>query len=153
MANNNAVIEALQQYGSLPEEEIINILTWNSGPDIYFTPLSSIHTVLGRFNGLPSDYPEGFLGPNAIELNSYTFDEIEEQLENGSEFNPETLTFFLAIIILHEATHYGDFHYNGNLIQLNGGETRFDFETSVIGTQVDYPETISTLQEYLLIRN
>src|SRR5690606_34161268 len=107
------------------------------------------HSILGRFNGLPVGTAGAHEGPETLELNIYTFAEIEQHIENGGEFDSSTLKFFIAICILHEMTHYGDFHYNGNLFN-SSGEPGVDFETFVFGSIVDYPDGLGIAQEYLI---
>ncbi|WP_271784877.1 hypothetical protein [Aquimarina algiphila] len=143
------IINALKTYGSLTEDEIKKGLTWGSGPTIKYTYLSSIHSILGRFNGLPKDHPEGTEGPDVLEINAFTAEEMEEYLKKNNDFKSQTLKFFFAIVILHEYTHYGDFHFNGNMLNSNG-EPGYEFETEVFGTTLDYPENLGLAQKYLL---
>ncbi|WP_394906736.1 hypothetical protein [uncultured Mesonia sp.] len=138
IADDQTIVDALKQWGSVTEEQIIDALTWGNGPYIKLSYLSSIHTIMGRFNGLPTSHPEGFAGPDTIELNYWTIEDIEDKLENGGPFDAKVYKFFIAIVILHEYTHYGDFHYNGNMYHETGTETGWEFEKEIIGTQIDY---------------
>lgn len=160
--NDNEVIEALTQIGILSEEDIIEALTWGEGPEIRITPLSSTNVMLGRYNPTPIGEDEANFGPNVIEINSYTVDLLEADLEsNIPTYDLKTLKFFIAIVILHELTHYADFHYNGYAFQQLGVETGFLFEDNLLHDFNVYGEEIvvtidnfeQIIQQYFLTKN
>jgi hypothetical protein len=55
---------------------------------------------------------------------------------NGSTF-AESILFFVAVTVLHEAIHYGDFNYNNDYWDVNiNGEEGWLFEEEVYGGEV-----------------
>lgn len=142
----------MQEWGNATEEQIKKALTWGDGPILKLSYLSESHIMLGRFNGLPANDPNGFERPDAIELNFWTVEDIENKLQNGGDFEAEVYKTFIAIIILHEYTHYADFQYNGNMfnesINIEPGD---EFEIEIIGEKLDYNnDGLTDAQQYLI---
>jgi len=74
--------------------------------------------------------------------------ELANEMEDNSSISSDALNFFVAITVLHEITHMGDYLYNGNMYE---GEEGNDFELYVTGTQQLDPEDANEiLQGYLL---
>lgn len=160
--NDQNVIDAITQLGTLTEEQVIEALTWGSGPELRFTPLSSDNTILGRYNPAPVGTDDSAYGPNVIEINSYFADLFEQNLNSDPmQYDLKAFKFFIAIVILHELSHYADYHFAGEAYVQEGVETgdlfeeEVFFELKVEGEQfeinIDNFEEI--IQQYFLIRD
>ena len=160
--NDQEVIDALTQVGVLERDEIIEALTWGKGPEIRISPLSSTNVMLGKYNPTPLGEDSASFGPNVIEINSYLVDLLEADLNSINPlYDIKAIKFFIAIVILHEITHYADFHYEGNAYFEEGVETGNLFEDNLFHNFTVYGEQVtltidnftSIVQQYFLIKD
>ncbi len=137
LANEELIVDALKQYGSLTEQQIKDALTWGQGPII---EIVDMNCCLGSFG------PNFGFDSNTLIIST----ELANVLENNITISNDALNFFIGVVILHEFTHFGDFHFNGNMYE---GEEGSDFELYVSGTtQQDPVNANSVYQGYLLRR-
>ncbi|TVZ16484.1 hypothetical protein [Maribacter sp. MAR_2009_72] len=123
LANNTAIVNAFKEYTNATTEQIEQILKWGDGPEIVIKQLESVS---GHFSE-----------PNTLEIDIDLINNLENSV-SGSTYS-ESLLFFIAVTILHEAVHYGDFKYNndywtGNYPYTN--EEGWRFENQVYGGAV-----------------
>lgn len=115
LKQNPHIIHAIQKLTKLSLSQILSNLIWNKGPVI-------------KIEQLPRDYwgglPIGKFDPKENLLKINLEDVIK--FENSSGVNKEAYWFLLAVTILHEYVHYGDFHYDGIQDKFEIGE-KFEF--------------------------
>ena len=160
--NDQNVIDALTQIGIITEEQIIEHLTWDKGPIVRLTDLGPTDNILGRYNPTPLGTTGASYGPNVIEINS-RFAALFEQdaISDNPQYDLKAFKFFIAIVVLHEITHYADFHYTGNAFFEDNIETGELFEANVFynlivegeGFEVTIGNFNETIQKYFLIKN
>lgn len=101
-------------------------------------------------------------GSNVTEINSYFVDLLEEDLSSDNpQYDIKALKFFIAIVILHEITHYADFQYEGNAYFENDVETGNLFEDNLFHDFTVYGEQVtltidnftSIVQQYFLTKD
>ena len=123
--NSPDVMHALMKYGQLSKKQILNDLEWGNGPKVKVLSIER-KAVAGRF--LQNR------GSNILELNK----EIAAQLEKATGKEKEVLLFYIADIILHEYTHYGD---DQDGVQYSGVEGNAEagnaFEIAAFGAVID----------------
>lgn len=123
LANNTAIVNAFKEYTNATTEQIEQILKWGDGPEIVIKQLESVS---GHFSE-----------PNTLEIDIDLINNLENSV-SGSTYS-ESLLFFIAVTILHEAVHYGDFKYNNDYWTGNDpytNEEGWRFENQVYGGAV-----------------
>lgn len=137
LSMDNLITEALEEYGNLTQQQIEEALIWGD--------LSSITL---RIVDMPCCWgaygPQFGYGEDTILLST----ELAQMLQEESTISEDALSFFIAITILHEVTHLGDYLYNGDMYI---GEEGNDFELFVTGTyQLDPNNANQYIQGYKL---
>ncbi len=143
MANDQFLVNALMEYGSLTEEQIKDALTWGKGPII---ELGNTNPGWGKFSNGEDDSDT-----NIISLHW----DLEEIFNVYPDVSKDALKFFIAITVLHELTHYGDYHYNGNMYISDSGDADaegYDFDMEVIGETMQDPDTGGDLYQTYILR-
>jgi hypothetical protein len=128
--NIPGILDCLKSYSHMTNQELFDALTFGKGPVIKISDINSNHigpTRYGFFNA--SD-------PNTINLDS----KIVTDYENGVGLSEKSLSFFLALTILHETVHYGN-----TVAQFNEGISDFGdgFEICAYGLNFDSPGDVN----------
>tara|TARA_R110002012_G_scaffold283090_2_gene473120 strand:- start:67402 stop:68739 length:1338 start_codon:yes stop_codon:yes gene_type:complete len=129
LSNDNLIINALNQYGSLNNEQINNALKWGNDSSVTIM-IIDMPCCWGAYG------PQFGYDENIILLST----ELAAELESNSTISEDALNFFVGIVILHEVTHLGDYLYNGDMYD---GEEGNDFELDVIGDYMLNPNNSS----------
>jgi hypothetical protein len=123
MQNQN-IIDALKKFTSLTEDQISSHLTWGKGPTL------KIEEIPKTFYG---DKPIGKfrprIDPNTILINKSDVEEFEKL----KGFTREAMWFLLAVTVLHEYVHYGDFKFDNIQAQTEVG---LEFEYEIFGRYI-----------------
>lgn len=140
LSEDDLIVDALEQYGSLSEQQIEDALKWGNESSTTIEIIDSNYMPFGAYGC----YRVCGTGPNTIVISSA----LADALENNSTISKDALNFFVGLIIMHEITHMGDFLYNGDMYS---GEEGNDFEMKVTGTQMQDPNDAEEVyQGYLL---
>ncbi|UPS92511.1 hypothetical protein [Bizionia sp. M204] len=129
LSKDNLIINALNQYGSLNNEQIKNALKWGNDSSVTIM-IIDMPCCWGAYG------PQFGYDENTILLST----ELAAELESNSTISEDALNFFIGIVILHEVTHLGDYLYNGDMYD---GEEGNDFELDVIGDYMLNPNNSS----------
>jgi|GEM_PF-5410590 len=108
LVNNATIVNTFKKYTNMTTAQIKETLTWGDGPIIKIKQLGS---VLGRFKE-----------PNILEIDIDLVNDLENA-QSGSRYS-ESVLFFVAVTVLHEAIHFGDYENNDDYWTGN----RFPFE-------------------------
>jgi hypothetical protein len=126
VADNNSIVNAIEQFTDLTESEIKEKLQWGTGPTI----------VIKELENACNDCSEGTIGlfepsnPETINLDIGMATTLEAQ--NPGTLNADAFTFFVGSTILHEFVHYGDWTDRN----FREGEEGDLFEVSAYGQDV-----------------
>ncbi len=116
------ITNAFKKYTNMTDAQVKKTLTWGEGPALVIDQLG-----LSPINGssIHGKFDENL--PNELFLDIDLINDLEKS-DSGSEAS-ESLLFYIGVSILHEAVHYGDFHYNNDFWQSNiNGEEGYLFE-------------------------
>ena len=132
LVENKNVINALKEWTTLSQEQIIEDFSWGSGPKIN---VKSLPGAWGSFN-----YQ---VDPNVINIKEI----LVSDLQNSEGDVEEVLNFFTGIVLMHEYTHYGtnkaglvffQIDEKGNIIGRE--EEGLRFEETVYGSKIGGPD-------------
>lgn len=122
MSNPN-ILAALKKFTGLTEAEIKTHLTWGKGPTLKIEDIPTTYygdKPIGQFR--PAD-------PNSIIINKSDV----AAFESYQGFTREAMWFLLAVSVLHEYVHYGDYKFDGIQAQTEVG---FAFEYELYGRYI-----------------
>jgi len=138
---NREIVSALMQRGDLSYKQIKDDVQWNQGPEIKVEELGSYYgdPILGEYR----DDREGAVNPDPNSL--YLDEDLVNLLKDAkTQEDLDAAIFWIAVEILHEYTHYGDWkddrHYNA-------WDTGEIFEKDVYGVDIDDFETAKEIMK------
>lgn len=136
IADNPTIVNAFKKFTNMTDAQVKETLTWggDNSPEIVIEQLEERS---GKFEE-----------PNIIKIDIDLVNFLENA-ESGSEFSEKVL-FSIAVTILHEAVHFGDFTYNDDFYRGNNpcsNEEGWLFEQEVydIAIEVGSDGSLTTL--------
>ena len=134
LKENQKIIDAITDLVDIPDQVILDALTWGQGPIIKIEPL--LGDAEGQYRGILSNVlSEELLHTIFIDIDLVNKFE-DSDIENISE---DALGFFLGVVILHEYVHLADYVYQDNFWDdwPNGpDEEGYLFEENAYGQRV-----------------
>ena len=115
--NNPIVLKALIKNTGLTEAKVLECLKWGKGPEI----------AIKDFTDNPNKYGQYTDGTNVLEISAKYVRGLEIVSLPASQKNT---SFLLAITILHEYTHFGDYMADGKREEWEMG---WGFEQDILG--------------------
>jgi len=135
IVSNTKIMNSLMKNGEFTRDEIVEGLTFGKGPRITTTSRTDVY---GLFSSN---------SPNEITLS----ESLLNSLEAATGTDRDAILFLVAVTILHEFTHYGDFQ--DGIQQLNDNGTLFEegnqFELDAYGKIIVGSNASSTIQDFL----
>jgi len=126
---NKSIVSALMQRGDLSYKQIKHDVQWDQGPEIKVDDLGynrHVDPIFGEYRHEKTKNPD----PNSLYLSTF----VMEYLKSAkTQEDLDAAIFWIAVEILHEYTHYGDWQ-DGDKVQW---ETGWAFEEDVYGEDID----------------
>jgi hypothetical protein len=120
--SNPKVLDGLMKFSGQTKEQILYDLTHGNGPEVEIGQPKDDNgnSVIGQFRRS---------NPNVLTLDGAFINQFEH---TNSVAASQALSFYLAVAVLHEYTHYGDYARGINFL----GEEGTEFEQAVFGVIV-----------------